>query len=255
MNEKQCKILDSLAKKKKLMLGVVFQNRFNPSIQIVKKYLDKKKFGRIVNFSVSLIWCRYQSYYNDSWHGTWRNDGGVTNQQAIHHIDILNWLLGPIKFVSAIMTKRANKLEAEDTMASIFQLKNGALGTIEATTAARPEDFHASLSIVGLRGQVKIGGIAMNKIEVWKFDRDSKKLSNYIKKNYSEVVPNGYGLSHEKYLNIFISNLLKKKYNSPPVDAKDAAMTQRLIHAIYSSHEKRKWIKISKNAKSFYLGK
>ena len=81
------------------------------------------------------------------------------------------------------------------------------------------------------------------------------KISNSIKKKYSKRVPNGYGLSHEKYLNIFISNLLKKKYNSPPVDAKDAAMTQRLIHAIYSSHEKRKWIKISKNAKSFYLGK
>jgi len=189
MNEKQCKILDSIAKKKKLMLGVVFQNRLNPSIQILKKYLDAKKFGKIVNVSVSLIWCRYQSYYNDNWHGTWSNDGGVTNQQAIHHIDILNWLLGPITKISSIVTKRANKLEAEDTMASVFQLKNGALGTIEATTASRPKDFHASLSIVGTRGHVKIGGVALNKIEIWEFEKESIKISNSIKKNI-----------HKKYL-------------------------------------------------------
>jgi predicted dehydrogenase len=237
------------------MLGVVFQNRLNPTIQILKKYLEAKKFGRIVSVSVSLIWCRYQSYYNDNWHGTWSNDGGVTNQQAIHHIDILNWLLGPITSISSIMTKRANKLQAEDTMASVFKLKNGALGTIEATTAARPKDFHASLSIVGTKGHVKIGGIAMNKIETWEFAKEKKKISNYFKKKYSQIVPSGYGLSHEKYLNIFIGNLLKNKYKAPPVSAEDAAKTQRLIHAIYSSNEKRKWIKTSRKAQSSYLGR
>jgi predicted dehydrogenase len=255
MSEKECKILDRIAKKRKLMLGVVFQNRLNPTIQILKKYLEAKKFGRIVSVSVSLIWCRYQSYYNDNWHGTWSNDGGVTNQQAIHHIDILNWLLGPITSISSIMTKRANKLQAEDTMASVFKLKNGALGTIEATTAARPKDFHASLSIVGTKGHVKIGGIAMNKIETWEFAKEKKKISNYFKKKYSQIVPSGYGLSHEKYLNIFIGNLLKNKYKAPPVSAEDAAKTQRLIHAIYSSNEKRKWIKTSRKAQSSYLGR
>jgi len=254
MNEKQCKILDSIAKKKKLMLGVVFQNRLNPSIQILKKYLDTKKFGKIVNVSVSLIWCRYQSYYNDKWHGTWSNDGGVTNQQAIHHIDILNWLLGPITKISSIVTKRANKLEAEDTMASVFQLKNGALGTIEATTASRPKDFHASLSIVGTRGHVKIGGVALNKIEIWEFEKESIKISNSIKKKYSKKVPNGYGLSHEKYLNICIHNL-KNRHRVTPVNAEDAAKTQRLIHAIYYGHEKKKWVKLSERVQSSYLGK
>jgi predicted dehydrogenase len=254
MNEKQCKILDSIAKKKKLMLGVVFQNRLNPSIQILKKYLDAKKFGKIVNVSVSLIWCRYQSYYNDNWHGTWSNDGGVTNQQAIHHIDILNWLLGPITKISSIVTKRANKLEAEDTMASVFQLKNGALGTIEATTASRPKDFHASLSIVGTRGHVKIGGVALNKIEIWEFEKESIKISNSIKKKYSQKVPNGYGLSHEKYLNTCIHNL-KNRHRVAPVNAEDAAKTQRLIHAIYYGHEKKKWVKLSERVQSSYLGK
>lgn len=254
MNEKQCKILDSLAKKKKLMLGVTFQNRLNPSIQILKKYIDKNKFGKIVNTSISLIWCRYQGYYNDDWHGTWSNDGGVTNQQASHHIDILNWLLGPITSISSILTKRANKLEAEDTMASVFKLKNGALGTIEATTAARPKDFHASLSIVGTKGHVKIAGIAMNKIETWEFQRESKKISNYIIKKYSQKVPNGYGLSHEKYLNICIESLING-YKVAPVNAQDAARTQRIIHAIYSSHEKKKYIKVSKKVQSSFLGK
>jgi predicted dehydrogenase len=136
----------------------------------------------------------------------------------------------------------------------VFQLKNGALGIIEATTAARPKDFHASLSIVGTKGHVKIGGVAMNKIETWEFDKESKKKSNYIKKKYSQKVPNGYGLSHQKYLNISIENL-KNKHHAAPVNAEDAAKTQRLIHSIYYSHEKRKWVKVSKGMQSSYLGK
>jgi len=254
MNENQCLILNKIAKKKNLMLGVVFQNRLNPSIEILKKYIDKKKFGKIVNVSISLIWCRYQNYYNDSWHGTWASDGGVTNQQAIHHIDVLNWLFGPIDKISSVITNRVNELEAEDTMVSIFQLKNGGLGTIEATTAARPKDFHASISVIGTKGHVKIGGVALNKIETWEFKNEKKKKSQSIKKTYSQKVPNGYGLGHVKYMNTFIKNF-QSKHRNPPVTADDAASTQRLIHAIYSSHEKKNWVKVANKVQSDYLGK
>jgi len=255
MTEKQCKILNKIANIKKLKLGVVFQNRLNPSIQILKKYLNKKKFGKIVNVSVSLIWCRYQKYYNDEWHGTWTDDGGVTNQQAIHHIDVLNWLFGPIKNITSIIANRANKLEAEDTMASVFELKNGGLGTIEATTAARPKDFEASISIVGTKGHAKIGGIALNKIESWNFANENKSISKLIMSKFSQKVPNGYGLSHSTYLNMCIRNFPKKNKNFP-VCAEDAAKTQRLIHAIYLSHERKKRIELKSNkVESKYLGK
>ena len=108
-------------------------------------------------------WCRLQDYYEDGWHGTWKYDGGVINQQAIHHVDALNWLLGPVDSLTATITNRLNNLEAEDTLVSIMKFENGALGTIEATTAARPEDFEASLSVVGENGMVLVGGIALNK--------------------------------------------------------------------------------------------
>tara|TARA_E500000178_G_scaffold354258_1_gene422637 strand:+ start:898 stop:1989 length:1092 start_codon:yes stop_codon:yes gene_type:complete len=255
MSSYECLKLDKLAKLKNLSLGVVFQNRLNLSIQLLKKYLDKKKFGKIITVSVKLIWCRYQNYYNDGWHGTWQNDGGVTNQQAIHHIDVLNWLFGPLKSITSIMSKRVNNLEAEDTMVSAFEINKGGLGTIEATTAARPKDYEASITITGTKGYAKIGGIALNKIENWEFKNQSKKKSQNIKARYSEVVPNGYGLSHIKYLNQSIANFKKRKKKFP-VSAIDAAETQKLINAIYLSYEKNKKIFLgNKDINSKYLGK
>ncbi len=253
MKTHQCIELHKIAKKKKLMLGVVFQNRLNPAIEILRKYLKDKKFGKIVKVSVSLIWCRYQDYYNDGWHGTWKNDGGVTNQQAIHHLDVLNWLFGPIKKVNSITTSRANRLEAEDTMVSVIKLNNGALGTLEATTAARPNDLHASLSVVGTKGTAIIGGIALNKIKLWNIIGQNNKISKNIIKKYSQNVPNGYGLSHVKFLNLCLDNLRSKK-KVAPVNAIDAINTQAVVQSIYKSNETQKWVKVSKNVKSKKLG-
>ena len=107
--------LYKLSKSKKLMCGVIFQNRFNAAIVCLKDALDKNFFGKIVKVSVSVLWCRYQDYYEDGWHGTWINDGGVINQQVIHHVDILRWLFGPVNEVFCYMGNRINRLEAEDT--------------------------------------------------------------------------------------------------------------------------------------------
>ena len=148
--------LINIAKKKNLYLGVAFQNRFNSAIQCLKRAVDKKRFGKIITIAVVLRWCRYQNYYNDEWHGTWKHDGGVINQQAIHHIDSLNWIFGPIKRVNSIIGNRLNKLQAEDTFVSSLELKNGALCTVEATTAARPKDYEASISVLGEKGHAKI---------------------------------------------------------------------------------------------------
>ncbi len=242
-----------LSKKYKKMCGVIFQNRFNQSIQLVKKYIDKKKFGKIVNISISLLWCRYQDYYNDDWHGTWKNDGGVLNQQLIHHLDLMRWIFGPIAKVNCITTKRLNKLQAEDTAAATVQFTNGSLGLIEATTAARPVDLHASLSIVGEKGTVVISGLAMNKIKIWKFLNQSKKKELEIIKKNSQNVPTGYGISHVYYLNLAIKSILSKK-TFPPVNAYEAYLTSKFVHGLYKSSERRKWISIKSNPVSQKLG-
>jgi len=242
------------SKKRKVICGVVFQNRFNPSIQLVKKTVSNGNFGKIVNVSISLLWCRYQKYYNDKWHGTWLNDGGVLNQQLIHHLDILRWIFGPIKMVNCITTKRLNKLEAEDTAAAIIKLSNGSLCTIEATTAARPIDLHASMSVVGEKGTAVISGIAMNKVKTWKFKNQNHFQENKIKKTYSKNVPTGYGVSHITYLNNTFKNILKKKFK-PPVDAYEAYLTSLFVHSLYKSSETSKWVKVNSNSFSKMLGK
>ena len=109
-----------------------------------------------MSVSLSLRWCRLQEYYDDGWHGTWAQDGGVTNQQAIHHVDAWTWICGEVNSVSAISATRANKLQAEDTLVAAVELENGGLATLELTTAARPKDIEASVTITGTNGVAQI---------------------------------------------------------------------------------------------------
>ena len=164
-------------------LVVAFQNRFNKAIQYIKEAIDKKRFGKIVTSAVVLRWCRYQNYYEDGWHGTWLNDGGVISQQI--RMNALNWLIGPLR-IYVHLKLELNKLQAEDTHVSIIKLNDGSLSTIEATTAARPRDFEASISIIGEKGMAKVSGIALNEIVEWELLK--KKSDKLIKKNYSQIL-------------------------------------------------------------------
>jgi UDP-N-acetyl-2-amino-2-deoxyglucuronate dehydrogenase len=245
--------IDKLSKKKKKMFGIAFQNRFNKSVVTLKKLYDKKKFGKILIVNVRLLWSRYQNYYNDKWHGKWKYDGGVTNQQAIHHIDVARWIFGPISEVNSMMTNQINKLQAEDTNNSIIKFKNGATGSIQVTTAVRPSDLSASLEVIGEKGFMVLGGIALNKIENFYFTKISKKEKKMIKES-NEKVENGYGNSHSKILNIAFKNIMNKK-TTFPVSALEGYSTANLIHALYKSDEKKKWVKVKHNVKSNRLGR
>lgn len=244
--------LAKIAKKNKLMYGVVFQNRENLAIQALKKALKQKRFGKIVNISVNIFWCRYQNYYNDGWHGTWKNDGGVLNQQAIHHVDVLNWLFGPMQSVFAKSTKSLNKLQAEDTIIVAFETADGVLGTFQATTAARPNDYEASIKVFGEKGHVQIGGVALNKIQAWNF-LSKRKSDNYIKKKYSEKVNSGYGNSHSIVLTKTLNRLANNNFNAL-VNAEQAENTSRLIHSIYNSCESKKLVLLNNRLLSKKLG-
>jgi UDP-N-acetyl-2-amino-2-deoxyglucuronate dehydrogenase len=248
----QSRQLAELARLNRLLYGVAFQNRLNPAIRCLKEAIDRDRFGKIVTATIRLRWCRYQSYYEDGWHGTWAQDGGVINQQAIHHLDALNWLLGPVDSVCAVSANRLNTLEAEDTLVAAVRFFNGALGTIEATTAARPEDFEASLSVVGERGLALIGGIALNKVETWRFidvlDSDSQ-----VPVSCSQDVPNGYGLSHGLLLQQVLDALRNGSF-TPPVSVEQAISTIDLVHALYKSDEVGGWISVADRPISARLG-
>jgi UDP-N-acetyl-2-amino-2-deoxyglucuronate dehydrogenase len=244
---------EALAKEKGLMYAVIFQNRLNPAMEILKQTYDKGRFGRLVLATIRLRWCRYQDYYEDGWHGSWKMDGGVINQQAIHHIDALQWVCGDVDQVCAQQSRALNHLEAEDTTVGLVKFENGALGAIEATTAARPEDFEASISIVGEKGIVVIGGIALNKIDTWQF---TEKITEdeIIPEKYSQDVPTGYGLSHGPLLQKIVNRLEQGRID-PPISGRDSVPTVRLVHALYKSNEAQKWVRMSDHPLSDKLGR
>jgi predicted dehydrogenase len=243
---------DRLASERALMYAVAFQNRLNPAVRLLEQTARLKRFGRIVSVAIRVRWCREQSYYDDEWHGTWLSDGGVINQQAIHHLDVMQWVCGPVASVVASMANRLNRLEAEDTMVAACRLEGGGLATIEATTAARPRDFEASITVTGELGSVRIGGIALNKIEEWTFVQpipgDSEAPSRY-----SQDVPNGYGLSHGPLLQQIV-DALEQGCIRAPVPAIDSVTTTQLVHALYRSCETDEWISIRKKPVSMMLG-
>lgn len=245
--------VEALAASKGLMYGVAFQNRLNPAIECLRKALAEDRFGKIVTATMRLRWCRYQEYYEDGWHGTWAQDGGVINQQAIHHVDALHSLLGPVEAVCAAIGNRLNRLEAEDTMVGVVRFASGALGTIEATSAARPQDYEASLSVVGEKGMALIGGIALNKVETWNFV-EPRTGDAETPQRFSCEVPNGYGLSHGPLLQAVIDRLRSGSIEAP-VSAEQGIRTTELIHALYRSDEVGGWVSLADKPVSVRLGR
>jgi len=241
-----------LAEQSALMYAPVVQNRFNPAMVALKSAQEHGRFGTHILSTIRLRWCRYQDYYEDGWHGTWMMDGGVINQQAFHHVDALQWVCGPIDAVVSAQANALNELEAEDTTVAVVRFKDGSLGVIEATTAARPEDFEASISLVGEKGMAVIGGIALNNIETWSFieplDDDSM-----IPSNCSQEVPTGYGLSHGPLIQSIIDRLEQGSID-PPISGSDVVPTLKLVHALYRSAEVGGWAQMDDNPVSDRLG-
>src|SRR5206468_12494788 len=129
-------------------LFVVKQNRFNVPVVKLREALEAGRFGKLVLGTVRVRWCRRQDYYDqDAWRGTWALDGGVLANQASHHVDLLEWMMGPVESVFAKGITALVDIEAEDTAIVALKFRNGALGVIEATTAARPADLEGSISI------------------------------------------------------------------------------------------------------------
>lgn len=216
-------------------LFVVKQNRFNVPVQKLKTAMNANRFGKLVLGTVRVRWCRTQAYYDqDSWRGTWAYDGGVLANQASHHIDLLEWMMGDVESVFAKSRTALVKIETEDTAVATLKFKNGALGIIEATTATRPQDIEGSLSILGEKGMVEIGGFAVNQLKHWHFDvmlpNEAATLDQY-----SVNPPNVYGFGHQAYLEHVIDCI---HHHTPPlVDGLEGRRSLELISAIYESIE------------------
>ena len=234
-------------------LFVVKQNRFNVPVVELRKALDAGRFGKLVLGTVRVRWCRPQAYYDqDSWRGTWAFDGGVLTNQASHHIDLLEWMMGDVESVFAKSTTALVNIEAEDTAIVTLKFKNGALGIIEATTAVRPKDLEGSISILGETGTVEIGGFAVNEMKHWNFSEELPGDVDVIEK-YSVNPPNVYGFGHQAYYDHVVDCINGKK--PALVDGLKGRRSVELINAIYESIETGREVFLRFNARNSRLGR
>ena len=234
--------LIKIARKVKRKIYVVMQNRFNSPILKSKEILNKNKLGKLVLITARVRWLRDSKYYKqDKWRGTWKYDGGAMTNQGIHHIDLLQWLGGSVECVSSYTAKRLSDIQTEDTAVGILRFKNGALGTLEVTTATRPKNLEGSVSILGSNGTIEIGGFAANKIKNWIF---KNKKNNINVQNYNENPNNVYGFGHQKFYQEVFKDLTNKKNKA--VKAEDAMHSLEILHALYESSLNNKTVKLNK---------
>ena len=220
-------------------LFVVKQNRLNATMQLLKKAIDKGRFGQIYMVQSNVFWQRPQSYYDlAKWRGTWEFDGGAFMNQASHYVDALSWLVGPVESVMAETATMERNIETEDTGAAIIKYRNGVIGSMSVTMLTYPKNFEGSITVLGSKGTVKIGGVAINKIEKWEFEEydDDDKLifdSNYQPKNI-------YGLGHLPYLQNVVDTLLGN--DKAFTDGRGGRKSLEIIRAIYLSAKNGKKI-------------
>ncbi len=215
-----------------VQLFVVKQNRLNPPIQLLKRALDKGRFGRIFMANVTVRWTRPQEYYDqESWRGTWEFDGGALMNQASHYVDLLQWLVGPVESVMARTATQARRIEAEDSGVAIFRFRSGALGVLEVNVLTYPRNLEGSITILGEHGSVKIGGTAVNRVEHWQFAEydDDDKLVDAANTN----PPSVYGFGHEGYYRNVVSSL--RGGARPDTDGRAGRKSLELILGIYES--------------------
>jgi len=235
-----------------IKLFVVKQNRFNVPVQKLREAIDNGRFGKLVMGTVRVRWCRSQAYYDqDDWRGTWAMDGGVLTNQASHHLDLLEWMMGDVESVFAYTRTALVDIEAEDTAIVCLRFSSGALGVIEATTAARPKDLEGSISILGEEGTVVIGGFAVNKMETWNF-KASTSEDEAVMERYSVNPPNVYGFGHQAYYEHVVDSIKNKK--SQLVDGLQGRKSLELVNAIYESVETKQAVNLKFKARNSKLG-
>jgi len=212
-------------------LFVVKQNRRNTTLQLLKRAVEEKRFGKIHMVHLNVFWSRPQEYYDQAkWRGTWEFDGGAFMNQASHYVDLLDWLIGPVDKVQAMMSTTRD-IEVEDTGVLNVRWRNGALGSMSVTMLTYPKNLEGSITILGEKGTVRIGGVAVNDIQLWQFDepRDYDQQINAANYETTSV----YGFGHPLYYKNVIDAL--RGDAEPETDGREGLKSLELLIAAYLS--------------------
>ena len=213
-------------------LFVVKQNRLNPTMQLLKGAIEQGRFGRMVMCTVNVFWTRPQSYYDEApWRGRWDMDGGAFLNQASHYVDMVDWLIGPVDSVHAYTATLARDIEAEDTGVMGLRLRSGALASINVTMLTHGRNFEGSITLLGERGTVRIGGVAVNQIQHWEFDDVRPEDAQIQAANYA--APSVYGPGHPLYYDNVIRTLRGEGHAE--VDGYEGLRSLEVIIAAYRS--------------------
>lgn len=214
-------------------LFVVKQNRRNPTLQLVKRAVRKRRFGRIHMVNVNVFWTRPQAYYDSAaWRGTWEFDGGAFMNQASHYVDLLDWLVGPVESVQAYTATLARNIQVEDTGVVSIRWRTGALGSMNVTMLTYPRNLEGSITILGETGTVRLGGVAVNRIDHWEFaEPDAEDDAQVAQASYDTT--SVYGFGHPLYYDNVIAALRGEA--EPETDGREGLHSLELLVAIYMS--------------------
>lgn len=226
--ERMVKAADKAGKR----LFVVKQNRLNATLQLLKRAVEEKRFGKIAMVHLNVFWTRPQSYYDqgNGWRGTWEFDGGAFMNQASHYVDLMEWLIGPVQDVQAMISTHRN-IEAEDTGVMNIRWRNGALGSMAVTMCTYPKNLEGSITILGETGTVRIGGMAVNEIQEWNF-ADERDYDEQVK-NANYETTSVYGFGHPLYYKNVID--VMRGTAQPITDGREGLKSLELLIAAYLS--------------------
>ncbi len=214
-------------------LFVVKQNRRNATLQLLKKAVEQGRFGRIYNVAMNVFWTRPQDYYDqgNGWRGTWEFDGGAFMNQASHYIDLLDWIVGPVESVMAYTATQARDIEAEDSGVAVIKWRSGAMGTLNVSMLTYPKNLEGSITIIGEKGTVRIGGVAVNEIQEWQFE-DTRPEDAEVKAA-SYATTSVYGFGHPLYYKNVVD--VMRGQAEPETDGRSGLKSLELLVAMYRS--------------------
>lgn len=213
-------------------LFVVKQNRRNATLQLVKRAIDERRFGRMYLVVINVFWTRPQSYYDSArWRGTWEFDGGALMNQASHYVDLLDWLVGPVESVQAYVATLARNIQVDDTATVGVRWRAGALGSVNVTMLTHPRNLEGSVTLLGEKGTVKIGGVAVNSIERWEFSDRRPEDDIVVQANYE--TSSVYGFGHPLYYENVIRTLRGEA--EPETDGREGLRSLEILIASYLS--------------------
>lgn len=216
----------------RVRLFVVKQNRRNRTLLLLRQAIQAGRFGRIYMVTVNVFWSRPQSYYDSAaWRGTWEFDGGAFMNQASHYIDLLDWMVGPVESVMAYTGTLARDIEVEDTGVAALRWRSGAMGSVNVTMLTHPKNLEGSITILGENGSVRVGGVAVNKIEHWAFAQPHEMDAGLDDASYQTT--SVYGFGHPLYYDNVIRTL--RGECEPETDGREGLKTLELLIAMYLS--------------------